>query len=166
MLIFLPQTGILCCIAGNTGFWTKLSKRLGICNPIFLREWVIGPTPNLEGQWFSVGVFLPLAHRFQLLRGTGHSPLAAVTRLPKHSQGLRWRGLNLHKRRNEMMTMMMTEKLLITSWGRFRSSLWNKNKTEQWKKANWNKKISGLKYGGFPHLSSNHKWPCWPATSL
>ena len=56
---------------------------------------VISPTPNphnLEGQWFSVGVFLPLAHVVQLFGGAGYSPLATVTRLPKHSQGLRWQG--------------------------------------------------------------------------
>ena len=47
------------------------------------------PNPhNLEGQWFSVGVFLPLVHVFWLFGGAGYSPLATVTRLPKQSQGL------------------------------------------------------------------------------
>ena len=52
----------------------------------------LNPTLNQEGQWFSVGVYLSLAHRFRLFRGTGYPPLVAITRLPKHSQELRWRG--------------------------------------------------------------------------
>ena len=75
-------------------------------------------TPNLEGQWFSVGVFLPLAHRFRLFRGARHSPLADVTRLPKHSQGLRWRGrvTNDFSGRAYSLTVGITRRLRGTHW--------------------------------------------------
>ena len=95
-------------------------RPLGFCNPFFYGNgWLAHrPTPNREGQWFSVGVFHPLAHRFLLFRGTGHSSLAAVTRLLKHSQGLRWRGrvTNDFSDRTYSLTVGITRHLRGTHW--------------------------------------------------
>ena len=68
----------------------QLSSALVSVAVDFLYVRVADPEQNpldSEDQWFSVRVFLPLGHKFQLFQGAGDSPFATVTQLPKHFQG-------------------------------------------------------------------------------
>ena len=83
---------------GNKLLWNMhpspfLNNWVSVINCLFWKM-VIGPSSNPQPGGpvaFCRGTLL-LAQRFRLFKGAGYSPLAAITRIPKHSQGFRWRG--------------------------------------------------------------------------